>query len=922
MIQFNKNSIERETTKTEKKRFDFPGSKIHTIPFLSYTIEHMSLKIKPDLVNKLLIDCEQQITIRAFKDLSEIVLDISDLKVTKVESQSINISKFRCVDNKQVIIEFSEILRAGSTINIDISYSAGFTIIDGKEKFGSPKTGFHFITKGDQGKQSSSYQAWTQGEATESRYWFPSIDTPRVKFTLDIEISAPQRYTVISNGILESKVMKDEFTIWKYDEKKPLPSYLVSVVIGTFSQYESKYRNVLLNYYWPEEIKEEDAMLTFSETPQMLKFFEKYFETDYPFQKYSQTAVDNFEFGGMENTTCTTLTRRVLHDKPVSKDYRNDIFLVVHELAHQWFGDMVTCKDWSHIWLNEGFATYCESLYWENSRGKDEFHYNLIEATDIYFEESNKLYNRPIVTNVYKHADDLFDAHSYEKSGFILHMIRNYIGEHNFRKSLKVYLEKYQNRSAESLDLLKVLEEVSGREMASFFDQWIYRGGHPKLEIEYTLTRNSLTKDANKCTQKLKIKIQQKNNDQNNKDFFKYYQFHLEFKISIVDKSRQKSHLTHLMDVDNLYSESFVDIDSDSNIEAISIDPEFKILKEISSVKVVNETKDFQLKRLLYNQMKDGETIIERITALRLLKNLYSADRIRIISDAIIQDKFYGVAVEAANTIGSFHDKNDFEKSDNSYQSLVSILNSKSTFDALRSETKRAIIRNIGVFERVDSISLLEDLIHISDVESDFVSSSAASALGKSSKEIEKIENKIQIISLLKNLVEGTNTFQSVLATGALEGLKELATDRDKEIRTEVAHFFLENTLESKDYFVRAKATSNLAKFLVNKNDTLSEDINDMNQAVFNRLKELLRDERRKIKINACSALADEDGKFHTIPDKRTYETIEILIDVAKNDLDGFVKRKAEHSANIVRGWIKDWASKPLLINSDSKSIS
>ncbi|MDF0681218.1 MAG: M1 family metallopeptidase [Candidatus Nitrosocosmicus sp.] len=431
---------------SEKKRFAFPGSKVHSIPFLSFTIEHMSLRIKPDLVNKLLIDCEQQITIRAFEDLSEIVLDISDLKISKVNSQSINISKFRCIDNKQVVIEFSELFRSGSTINIDITYSAGYTNVDGKEEFGSPKTGFHFITKSNHSKQIPAYQAWTQGEATESRYWFPSIDMPQVKLTLDIEVSAPEGYVVISNGLLESKVMKDKLVIWKYVEKRPLPSYLISVVIGTFSHYESKYRDVSLYYYWPEEIKEEDAMLTFSETPKMLKFLEEYFETNYPFQKYSQTAVDNFEFGGMENTTCTTLTRRVLHDKTASKDYRNDIFLVVHELAHQWFGDMVTCKDWPHIWLNEGFATYCESLYWENSRGKDEFQYNLIEATDIYFEESNTLYNRPIVTNLYKHVDDLFDAHSYEKSGFILHMIRNYIGENNFRKSLKVYLEKYQNR--------------------------------------------------------------------------------------------------------------------------------------------------------------------------------------------------------------------------------------------------------------------------------------------------------------------------------------------------------------------------------------------------------------------------------------------------------------------------------------------
>ena len=159
------------------------------------------------------------------------------------------------MDNKQVVIEFSEQFRTGTTIYIDITYSAGYTIIDGKEIFDSPKNGFHFITKADHNKQSPSYQAWTQGEATESRYWFPSIDTPQVKFTLDIEITAPKGYVVISNGILESRVMKDELRIWKYVEKNTLPSYLVSVVVGMFSQYETKYRDISLYYYWPEEIK-------------------------------------------------------------------------------------------------------------------------------------------------------------------------------------------------------------------------------------------------------------------------------------------------------------------------------------------------------------------------------------------------------------------------------------------------------------------------------------------------------------------------------------------------------------------------------------------------------------------------------------------------------------------------------------------
>ena len=146
------------------------------------------------------------------------------------------------------------------------------------------------------------------------------------------------------------------------------------------------------------------------------------------------------------------------------------------------------------------------------------------------------------------------------------------------------------------------------------------------------------------------------------KNSSRYYQFQLELKLNIVDKSGQKSHQVHLMNVDNNDSKSFVDIDVNSNIESISIDPEFKILKEISSIKVVNETRDFQLKKLLYNQMKYGETIIERINAIRLLKNQYSEEGIRALYDAIVHDKFYGVAVEAANTIGSFYDKNDYRK--------------------------------------------------------------------------------------------------------------------------------------------------------------------------------------------------------------------------------------------------------------------
>ena len=917
MIELNKNYDSKSNREPSKKNFAFPGSEMHEVPLFSFTIEHMSLRIRPDFVSKILVNCYQQLKVRAFQDISFISLDISELRINKVESTSIKISKFGCTNGQKLVIEFSELFRKGSTIDINITYSTGYKETKGNKGFNTPKTGFHFIAKHGQEEQIPAYQAWTQGEATESRYWFPGLDSPQIKFTLDIEVSSPREFMVISNGILKSKETENDITIWKYTEKNPLPAYLVSVVMGRFSVVESNNNNLPLYYYWPEEINKEDAMLSFAETPQMIGFFEEYFDTKFPFEKYSQSAVDNFEFGGMENSSCTTLTRNVLHDKITSIDYHNDVFLIAHELAHQWFGDMVTCKDWPHIWLNEGFATYCELLYWEKTRGIDEFHYNLIKNTDIYFEEANEQYRRPIVTKLYKHPDDLFDAHSYEKAGFILHMIRNYLGELNFRMSLRAYLVQYQHKSAESLDLLRILEEVSGIEMHSFFDQWIFREGHPDLHIEFSLQYVDPVDDGNP-TKKLAIKIRQGSDNLNSVEHTLYHKFPLEININFLDRTEKKLQILHLMTINGYTSESNVNVDSNCSINSISIDPNFKVLKNIKSIKILDETEDFQLRTLLVNQLRKGETIIERINAVRLLKNLFSEDVITALQNTITDDTFYGVSVEAVNTIGSFHDKNNYEKSNRSFQALISILKNRPSFDSLRPEIRKVIIKNIGLFERTESIELLENFIQISNTDSVFIKSAAATAIGKSCKGLLNKHEKERIISLLKKLVETTKTFQSVLATGALDGLKELAKEKDQDTYLKVVNFFLENTDKSKEYFVRAKATASLGKFMANKSDPHDPIGTNINQVVFNRLKELLRDDRRKIRMNACTAISDDDAKFDTIPNKRIYESIDELINIARTDIDGFVRRKAEVSANILREWVAAWANKPLMIDAKS----
>lgn len=909
-----------------RNRFEFPGSRLHEIPLYPYRIDQMSLKIFPDFQKRILSECIQILNIKFQRDTSKVELDIAELKISNVSSPNVKISGFELEENeKKLSIKLAEVVTKGSTAEICITYSAGFfkeNDNDGVAGFDirAPKNGFHFMVKKDGDDRPEAYQVWTQGETTEAKYWFPCIDSPNSKFRFEIEIAAPIEYDVISNGKLISKIIddKNQKATWKYIETNPVPAYLVSVVIGKFSKIETLYQNVPLEYYWPEEILEDNAMLTFSETPQMIKFFEKYFDTKYPFDKYTQVAVDNFEFGGMENLSCTTFTRRVLHDKKTSLDYKNDLLLIVHELAHQWFGDLVTCEGWSHIWLNEGFATYCESLYLENSRGVEEFHFSLIEATDVYFEEANEYYVRPIVTILYKHPDELFDAHAYEKAGFILHMLRNFLGEDNFKKSLKQYLDRYQNSSASSNDLVQTIEEVSGIKVQTFFDQWIYRKGHPEIEIEYTLLRPSSETKGNEQTNKLKIKVIQPQNQIDEQEFLPPYKFGLELKIVSQDGFGTRKEILHLMNISQWVSESLVELDGNTSILYVSVDPQFKILKTIKTLKVNDETKDFQLKNLLLNQLKSGDTVIERIQAARMLKDVFSDEIVEMLQDIILNDKFYGVSKEVANTLGSYRDKNNFSKSDKAYQALLSISNEKKKFTGLNNHIQRTVLKNIGLFERLDSITLLESILKDASIESDFIKSAAATALGKSCKKGSGQE-KERVSLILQEIINNSDSFQNVIATGALDGLAELCSGinhhDNKKIYLEVANFLLQNTSASKDYFIRAKSSKLLGKFLTNKIDPTDSEILDMNLKVFCRLKNLLKDERRKIKMNACEALSDEDAKFTKYPDKITYESIQILVELAREDLDGFVRRRAETSANHIREWIHSWSSIPLLID-------
>ena len=937
------------------KKFEFPGSILHFSPRLKFTILHMYLKLSPNFEKKQLLNSKQKLKIKALQDIQQIILDIAELKIHKVSSNNIQIEEEKDPNNYQkedkLIIKFKNNIKEKTEFEVEIDYSCGYYSNKDRTKgaqYNSPRSGFHFIVPDQSSSSASSaaaYQSWTQGETMESKYWFPCIDDPQVKFTREIEVIAPDdEYLVISNGTYERKG-----NIWKWNESIPNPAYLTSVVIGKFSKQVDSIGKVPLEYYWPTNIpKNYDPMLTFGETPQIIKFFEQYFETNYPYKKYGQIAVEKFEFGGMENTNCTTLTSDILHDKRASLDYSRDIIIVAHELAHQWFGDLITCKDWSHIWLNEGFASYFEVIYWKHKKHKsinkyknknanDQFLYKIIQMINNYYEEANSLYKRPIVTKLYKHPDELFDSHSYEKGGLVLYMLNNLIGEENFKKTIKKYLDIYRESIVTTEDFQNVCEDIYGEDLQQFFKQWLYTAGHPELEIQFSLIEEK--NHEGKQIKKIKSKI-----TQIQKEGFEF-SFPLEIRIvcsNIQEEGQEKIVIDKTENIEISKKEidyTFkTEIPTTTNntttiIKWISIDPQLKILKEIKSITIVNQDEKFNLIDILKNQLENNDitTIPEKIGSLELLKDCYSKKTVELLKNVILTNSFYGIAVEAANVLGSYHDKKNFIKDNDAYYALEKCI-TDSNYLKFAPQIKRAIIKNIGLFERENILNVKSEenndiplLVSLLDDKSYFVENAAATAIGKSIKNLPDGNLiKDEMIQILKDKVVHSTTFQDQLAQGAITGLRELANDENVNLVQDIAELLIRKSSKfdfddsnhfANRYFIRSAATLALGKFLVTQNEQVLNDkvkkekIDKINKSILYHLLTLLKDERRRVKINACTALADKDAKV-TKPNERIIKSIEALQIVAEEDVDGFVRRNAEVNLNLIREWLKEWTDK------------
>jgi aminopeptidase N len=341
--------------------------------------------------------------------------------------------------------------------------------------------GWHWV-KPDRFDPARRPGFWTMAEPEGARDWIPIYDYPNDMATSEVYVEAPQDWYVIGNGSLvdiqPTPANKTRTFHWKMTE--PHASYLLSLAGGEMDVVEDTWQNVPLIYAVP---RGEGWLIptSFGDTKDMLTFFSERLGVKYPWPKYAQTCVFDFG-GGQEHVSATTLVEEGLSEA------RDGVWpmadLNSHELAHQWFGDFVTCKDWSQIWLNESFATLFEQLYAEHARGKDAYDVERDDALQAYLSESRR-YKRPIVTRFYPSPDAMFDSHTYPKGGLVLHMLRHELGDADFFQGLGYYLRKNAHRPVETNDLVAALKEATGRNLEPFFEQWVYKPGHPVLDYAW-----------------------------------------------------------------------------------------------------------------------------------------------------------------------------------------------------------------------------------------------------------------------------------------------------------------------------------------------------------------------------------------------------------------------------------------------------
>jgi len=486
---------------------------------------HTKLEVRPIWSQKHL-DGKATLTFKPwFKPVDQLELDAKNMEIKQVSVNG-KVLKFS-YDKLKLKIQLDRIYTRNDQYTLVIEYVAK---PDERESIGGSAAitqdkGLYFINPTGETPNKPT-QLWTQGETESNSFWFPTIDKPFEKTTEEIYITVEDKFKTLSNGLLLKSTKNADGTrtdYWKLDQ--PHAPYLFMMAIGEYAVVKDKWENIDLTYY-VEPNYEKDAKAIFPHTPEILTFYSNITGLKYPWPKLGQVVVRDYVSGAMENTTGIIYGEYVQNHAKALVDVDLNEKVVAHEIFHHWFGDYVTCESWSNLTLNEGFANYSEYLWMEHKYGRDIADHHRMEEMSGYIQSAYGGMH-DLINYQYTDKEHMFDAHSYNKGGLILHMLRGYLGDEVFFASLKKYLYQNAYTDVEAHELRMAFEETSGEDLNWFFNQWFFHSGHPII---------SVSKKYDAASNKLEVTLEQTQSPTNNQPAI----FELPLNVDIYTKDGAK----------------------------------------------------------------------------------------------------------------------------------------------------------------------------------------------------------------------------------------------------------------------------------------------------------------------------------------------------------------------------------------------
>lgn len=606
------------------------------MPDRDYDQRHIKLTLRFDWVHEQAIGTAEITFVSLAKDLRSVEFNAANMTVSDVRlASSARLTYHAAAD--RLTVSLDRAYQPGEQLTVAIAYHTNGMSRE-TSVMGFFRRGLNFVhpAPSDPGRPR---QIWSQGEPENNHFWFPSFDHPNDFVTSEVVATVDAPLQVISNGrLVERKRNADGSATFHWKIDQPHAVYLTSIVVGEFATVESQYDGIPVTSYVPPGEREEGRVTT-ARTADMVRFFSEETGLRYPYEKYAQTLARDFT-GGVEFISATTMSDQTIHDARADRDQTAD-GIISHELAHQWFGDYVTCRSWSQLWLNEGFASYFQALWDEHRLGRDDFLYRDVKANqDQYYAAWNRGLRRPIVTANYANIDDLIDVYSYQRGAAVVHMLREWLGEDGWHRAISHYLHAYAHQPVSTEQLRIAVEEATGKPLDWFFDEWVYKMGHPVFRVaqEYDATAGTVT---------LTVKQEQKVDVDNPLPQAALFRTPLDVEIATTRGTR----IERVM-VEPVEEQAFT-FPVDSKPVIVGFDHGGTVIKEVHFDKPIGD--------LVYQLGHDAD-LTGRLWALGELSRRSQdaatpdSDRERVvaaISSAASSDRFWGVRADAVRALGA-----------------------------------------------------------------------------------------------------------------------------------------------------------------------------------------------------------------------------------------------------------------------------